>query len=61
MSYEETLERKVIGAISGFKNNTKTAKEVTVAIELLSAKNKLLAEDYQKKFVEAAREKSAKK
>lgn len=57
----EILEKKVIGVLMGFRNGTKTATEVTVQLNALKAANPLLAEDYQKKFVEAARAKSEKK
>lgn len=61
MAYEVTLEKKITGAISGFKNNTKTAKEVNDLIAQLRKINPGLADDHNKKFVEAAREKAAKK
>ena len=45
----------------GFRSGTKTAAEVGEKIRALKAANPLLAEDYEKKFVEAARAKSEKK
>ena len=51
----------MIGALMGFKNGTKTAAEVTTILKAFKASNALLAEDYEKKFVEAARAKSEKK
>lgn len=61
MANTEYIERKVIGVLMGFRNGIKTATEVTVQLNILKAANPLLAEDYQKKFVEAARAKSEKK
>lgn len=54
----ELLEKQVIGVLMGFKTGTKTAKEVSEKLERLKKSNPFLAEDYNKKFVALAREKS---
>lgn len=58
---EAELEKKLTGAIFGFKNGTKKPAEVQSLINQLKAVNPLLAEDYSKKYVQAARERSAQK
>jgi hypothetical protein len=60
MAYAEKLENKVIGAISGFKNGTKTVLEVTDAIKKLREANPGLADDYNKKLLEAIKAKENK-
>jgi hypothetical protein len=57
---EEMLTRKLTGAIFGFKQGTKTAKEVQDLLDKLKRVNSLLADDYEKKYVAAARERSVK-
>lgn len=57
---EDLLTRKVTGAILGFKNNTKSVNDVQALINRLKGVNSLLAEDYEKKFVAAARERKEK-
>lgn len=61
MAYEADLEKKITGAILGFKIGTKTAKEVSDLIKKLRESNPALADDHNTKFVAAARDKAAKK
>lgn len=51
----EKLEKKVIGALLGFRNGTKTPREVLDAIENFKKINPHLADDYYKKFIAAAK------
>ncbi len=57
----EILERKVIGALLGFRNGTKTASEVYTQLNAFKAVNPSLAADYERKFVDAAKAKAEKK
>lgn len=57
---EHLIVKKLTGAIFGFKNGSKSATEVQGWLDRLKKVNALLAEDFDKKFVAAARERSLK-
>ena len=57
---EDFLTKKLTGAIFGFKQGTKSAGDVQGLLNKLKNINPLLADDYEKKYVAAARERSAK-
>jgi hypothetical protein len=58
MSYEHSLEKKVKGALIGFKNGTKTVAEVNAAIKNLREANDALATDFNNEFVQIVRDKN---
>lgn len=45
--------QQLTGLLSGFKNGTKTAKDVTAVIKLVRVNNPSLADDWNKKLLEA--------
>jgi hypothetical protein len=53
----EHLEKKVIGALLGFRHGTKTGAEVIHAITALRKSNPLLAEDYEMKYINLVKSK----
>ena len=57
MAYEADIEKKIIGAMAGFKKGTKTAKDVVVLIKKLRESNTLMADSYNKELVEAINKK----
>ena len=57
---EEILTKKLTGAIFGFKQGTKSAGDVQNLINQMKRVNPLLADDYEKKYIAAARERSLK-
>jgi len=61
MAFEDQLQKKIKGAIFGFKQGTKTAKEVNDLIKRMEGVNAEIAKDLNKEFVEAANEKNKKK
>lgn len=57
MAYEADLERKITGALNGYKNGTKTEVEVVTLIKKLRESNSGLADDYNKKLLIAIKAK----
>jgi hypothetical protein len=53
---EEILDKKLTGTLFGFKTGTKTAAEVQALIDRMKEVNAAQADDWNKKFVEAARQ-----
>lgn len=50
---EAELDKKLTGALSGFKKGTKTAKDVTTLIKSMRTVNPAQADDWNKKLLEA--------
>ena len=53
----EILEKKVIGALLGFRHGTRTGADVMVALNSLKKSNPLLAEDYERKYIDLVKAK----
>jgi len=54
----EHLEKKVIGALLGFRHGTKTGAEVIHILNVLKKSNPLLAEDYERKYINLVKSKN---
>lgn len=57
---EQLIVKKITGTLFGFKQGTKSAGDVQGWLDKLKKVNPLLADDYEKKYVAAARERSLK-
>ena len=57
---EEILTRKITGTLFGFKQGTKSAGDVQGLLDKMKKVNPALVDDYEKKYIAAARERSLK-
>jgi hypothetical protein len=54
----ELIERKLTGALLGYRIGTKTTTDVMRILDALKRVNPLLADDYEKKYIALARAKN---
>ena len=54
----ELIERKLTGALFGYRIGTKTTTDVMRILDALKRVNPLLADDYEKRYIDLARAKN---